>query len=314
MAALVESLFYVSNEQNERFVPWHGLGREVQEAPTSKDAIVMAGLDWNVDQRPIYDVFGKEIPKFKANTRDTDNSVLGIVTDKYQVVQNSEAFEFTDALLDEGVTYETAGSLKDGRTIWLLAKMPQQKILDDAFDPYLCFMNTHDGTGSIKVCSTPIRVVCNNTLNLALSTAKRSWATKHMGDMQGKMQEAKITLGLANKYMIALSEEAEKLATMKISDEELEAIFDTMFPIDEQNDTQRKIENIKSMKANLFRCYAMPDISQYRGTVWGVINAATDMAAHIAPNRLTQKYQENNWGRIITGHPFVDALYDKLAA
>ena len=307
MAANVETMFYV------REVPWHGLGKRVEEAPNSREAIIMAGLDWEVEQRPIYDSFGREIPKYKANTRNTDNSVLGVVTDKYQIVQNAEAFEFTDSLIDEGVTYETAGSLKNGKTIWLLAKMPEQKILDDNFDPYICFTNTHDGTGSIKICMTPIRVVCNNTLNLALNTANRSWSTKHMGNMTLKLEEAKHTLGLANNYMTALAEEADKLANMKISDAELEAIFDAMFPVDFEKDSRRKIENINTMKTNLFRCYAMPDINQYRGTVWGVINAATDLAAHIAPARMTSNYQENNWGRIMGGHPFVDALYSKVA-
>ena len=178
----------------------------------------------------------------------------------------------------------------------------------------ILFSNTHDGSGAIKIAMTPIRVVCNNTLNLAMSSAKRSWATKHMGDMQSKLDEARETLGFANKYMIALNEEAERLAQIKISDAELEAIFDAMFPIDTENDSNRKIENIKALKANLFTCYGMPDISQYRNTVWGVINAATDLAAHVAPARMTSNYQENNWAKIMTGHPFVDALYNKLAA
>ena len=200
MAAAVETMFYV------RELPWHGLGKRLEEAPTSKEAIIQAGLDWEVDQRPIYDAFGKEIPRYRANTRSTDNSILGIVTDKYQVVQNAEAFEFTDSLIDEGVTYETAGSLRDGKTIWLLAKMPQQKILDDEFDPYVCFTNTHDGTGSIKAFMTPIRVVCYNTLNLAISQAKRAWSTKHMGDMKSKLEEARETLGFANDYMEKLGD------------------------------------------------------------------------------------------------------------
>jgi len=308
MAALVESMFYV------REVPWHGLGEKVDEAITSGEAIIRAGLDWTVDQRPIYDAFGKEIPKYKANTRSTDNSILGIVTDKYQVVQNSEAFEFTDNLLEEEVVYDTAGSLRNGKTVWLLAKMPEQKILDDVFDPYLCFTNTHDGTGSVKVFFTPIRVVCNNTLNLAISQAKRSWSTKHMGSMESKLEEAKETLGFAKMYMDGLTSEAQRLSEMKVTDVELEAIFDAMFPVDPEKDTQRKIDNINQMKANLFTCYDMPDISQYKGTVWGVINAATDMVAHMAPARMTEKYQENNWGRIMGGHPFVDTLYKNLVA
>lgn len=312
MPANVESLFYVSNEANERFVPWHGLGTAVENTPTSKEAIRLAGLDWEVEGKPIFDSEGKQIKGYVANTRSTDNSVLGIVTNKYKVVQNSEAFEFTDSLLEENVTYETAGSLKNGKTIWLLAKMPEQKILDDAFDPYVCFMNTHDGTGAIKVCMTPIRVVCNNTLNLALSQAKRMWSTKHMGDMQSKLAEAKHTLALANHYMDELNNEAQRLVDIKVTDSRLEEIINELYPVNENEDTERKLVNIQTMKENLYRCYNMPDISKFKGTAWGLINAVTDFTDHTAPTRLTENYQENNWGRILKGHTLVDKFYERL--
>lgn len=307
MSANVESMFYV------REVPWHGLGTKVDVAPTSADAIRLAGLDWIVESNPIYDKNGVEIPGFKANTRNTDNSVLGVVSNKYQIVQNSKAFEFTDSLLDEGVTYETAGSLKNGKTIWLLAKMPQQKILGDEFDPYVCFMNTHDGTGAVKVCMTPIRVVCNNTLNLALSSAKRSWSTRHMGDIDSKLIEAKHTLGLANDYMKSLEEEADRLANIKMSDSDILKMLDELYPIDTINDTSRKIENINSIKDNFFKCLNMPDIKQFKNTAWGVMNAVSDQATHLAPIRRSQTYFENNWGRLINGHPMIDNLYKKIA-
>ena len=167
MAANVESMFYV------REVPWHGLGTMVQEAPTSADALRLAGLDWEVKQRSIQVCGGAKIENFKANVRSTDGKVLGVVSDRYQIVQNTEAFSFTDELVGGDVRYETAGSLQDGRKIWLLAKMPTRKVIDDEVEPYLCFSNTHDGSGAIRVCMTPIRVVCNNTLNLALNTARR---------------------------------------------------------------------------------------------------------------------------------------------
>lgn len=307
MSALIESLFYSGRE-----VPWHGLGTQVDTAPTSKFAIELAGLNWIVEGKPVFDANGNEIPGYVANTRDSDNSVLGIVTDRYKVVQNSEAFEFTDSLLDEGITYETAGSLRDGKTIWLLAKMPEQKILDDKFDPYICFMNTHDGTGAIKVCMTPIRVVCNNTLNLAINSATRSWSTKHIGNIQEKLEEAKHTLGLATTYMSALDVEADILANTKVSDTEFEAMFDGMFPVDYKNDSSRKINNINELKLNLFKCYAQPDIAKFHGTGWGIINAATDLVAHTAPARLSVNYQANNFGKIVTGHPFVDNLYNRI--
>ena len=308
MAALVESMMYV------REVPWHGLGTKVDEAPNSKEAIKLAGLDWNVNPTVIYDANGKEISGYKANMRDSDQSILGIVSDRYQIVQNSEAFEFTDSLLDEGVVYETAGSLRDGKQIWLLARMPSTTILGDDVDPYLCFTNTFDGSGAIKVCMTPVRVVCNNTLNLALETTKRSWSTRHIGDLAGKLHQAKETLGLAQEYMKKLDEDADRLANTKLSDGEIESIVSFIFPIDYIKDTQRKIQNSEKMRSDLMACYMMPDIAKYRNTAYGLVNAAADMADHIAPNRITQNYAENNWAKVMMGHPLLDAVYSKVSA
>ena len=306
MAALVESMMYV------REVPWHGLGTKVDEAPNSKEAIKLAGLDWNVNPTVIYDANGKEISGYKANMRDSDQSILGIVSDRYQIVQNSEAFEFTDSLLDEGVVYETAGSLRDGKQIWLLAKMPRTTILGDDVDPYLCFTNSFDGSGAVRVCATPIRVVCNNTLNLALETTKRSWSTRHVGDLAGKMHQAKVTLGLAQEYMKKLDEEADMLANTKLSDAEIESIVSFIFPIDYIKDTKRKIENTNKMRNDFMTCYMMPDIAQYRNTAYGLVNAASDMAGHMAPSRVTSNYAQNNWAKIMLGHPLLDAVYNRV--
>ena len=192
MAANVESMFYV------RETPWHGLGTKVLEAPASKDALQLAGLNWRVMQEPIYTAMEELVDGYKANVRDSDRKVLGVVTDRYRVIQNDEAFAFTDGLLGEGVKYETAGSLQGGRKVWLLAHMPHEYIISgERISPYLLFSNTHDGSGAIKVALTPIRVVCQNTLNLALAGAKRSWSMIHTGDIREKMQEAKDTLFLA---------------------------------------------------------------------------------------------------------------------
>ena len=145
MAALVESMFYTREK------PWHGLGVRVEEAPTSADALRLAGLDWNVRSEDVLDSRGVIIPDYKANVRDTDNKILGIVGNRYKIVQNTEAFAFTDELIGGDVHYETAGSLKDGKQIWLLAKMPTWDIGGDELEPYLCFSNTHDGSGAVKV-------------------------------------------------------------------------------------------------------------------------------------------------------------------
>lgn len=141
------------------------------------------------------------IPGYKANVRSSDNKVLGVVSDKYRIVQNADAFAFTDALIGGDVHYETAGSLLDGKKIWLLAKLPDSEICGDKTEPYVCFSNTHDGSGAVRVCMTPVRVVCNNTLNLALNTAQRAWSVRHVGDISTKLVEAQQCLEMAGKYM-----------------------------------------------------------------------------------------------------------------
>ena len=114
MPANVETMFSV------RETPWHGLGRIVMDAPASREALELAGLDWQVESRNIYSGTGAMIPGYRANVRSTDEAVLGVVSDRYRIVQNEEAFQFTDDLLGEGVTYETAGSLQGGKKVWIM--------------------------------------------------------------------------------------------------------------------------------------------------------------------------------------------------
>ena len=308
MSALVENMFSV------RDVPWHGLGQILESAPTAEDAIVAAGLDWEVASKPIYINFGggrQKIDNYVANTRMSDGKVLGVVSDRYSIVQNREAFQFVDSLLEEGLTYETAGSLEGGKNIWLLAKMPKDKILDDDMEPYICFTNRHDGMGSIRCCMTPVRVVCNNTLNLALRSAKRSWSTRHIGDMQGKLEEARYTLGMISEYTSALKTEAERLSEISVSDAVIESMLDTLYPIKEGDSDIRK-KRVSNMKEQFFGCLKAPDVLPYSGTAYSVIMAATDYADHSEPTRLTSSYKETRWGQIITGHPFVDAMYKEV--
>ena len=309
MSHEVESMFSAG-----RVVPWHyELTKEhtklIQEAPTSADALRLAGLDWDVNQAPVYTNDGIEILGYKANVRSTDNKVLGIVSNRYQIVNNKEAFEFTDALIGETesgvVRYETAGSLCGGRKIWLLAKMPTTKILGDEVDPYMFFSNSHDGTGAIKVGLTPVRIVCANTLSMALNTAKRQWSTKHMGDMQSKLEEAKLCLQLADQYMNGLAEEAERLANAKLYKEQIDEILNEMFPIDDDT-TERKKKNVEDIKQSYYMCYIQPDIAKFMNTAWGAINAMSDLVTHSSPKRNTASFNENRWGKIMDGHALLD--------
>ena len=309
MAAQVESMFYT------REMPWHGLGVKVLDAPTSKDALLLSGLDWRVNQEDIYTDSGNLIEGYKANVRDRDEKVLGVVTDRYKVIQNDEAFAFTDELLGGGVRYETAGSLMGGRKVWLLAHLPHEYIIaGEKISPYLVFSNCHDGSGAIKVAITPIRVVCNNTLNLALTTAKRSWSTMHTGDIQYKLEDAKNTLFMADKYMEELGKEFEVLRKKKLSDKQVLDYIDMLLPVDE-NTSSQQIKNVQRLQDDMkARYFDAPDLKDVGRNAYRFINAVSDFATHSEPIRKSVNYKEQIFARTVDGNPMIDKAYRMLAA
>lgn len=306
MAHEVESMMSVREK------PWHyeltkDVTKIIQEAPNSHDALVAAGLDWTVESRPIYDANGNIIKGYKANTRDKDNKVLGIVSDRYKIVQNVDAFQFTDNLIGGDVRYETAGSLLGGQKVWMLAKMPEKKICGDDVETYVAFTNAHDGKGSVKAVVTPVRVVCNNTLSLALSRASRSWSMRHQGDIESKIAEARQVLELTEIYMEELAKQAERWANVTVNEEMIKQALDKLYPVKE-NDTDRKKQNIKEVKDQFMVCYFAPDLNKFRGTAWGAINAMADHVSHSEPSRKTSSYASNNWNRILDGHKLLDQM------
>jgi len=309
MSANVETMFYVREK------PWHGLGTRVEEAPASKDALVYAGLDWEVLQKEVYTEDGIAIPGYRVNVRSTDNAALGIVSDRYKVVQNEDAFQFTDDLLGEGVVYETAGALQGGRKVWMLARMPHRYIIaGDEIAPYLVVMNSHDGSSGIKVAMTPIRVVCQNTLNLALNSAKRMWTTKHTENVMSRVHEARETLLLAERYMGELGRGIDNLSKIKLSDRKVQEFMEEFFPIGQElTDLQRK-NNLQLLEDLKLRYWEAPDLSNVDKNGYRFINAVSDFATHADPIRKTKNYNENLFLRTIEGNPMIDKAYKMVLA
>ena len=309
MAANVETMFYTREK------PWHGLGTMVAEAPNSKDALRLAGLNWKVLQEPVYTENEELIQGYKANVRDTDRKVLGVVTDRYKVIQNEEAFAFTDSLLGEGVRYETGGSLQEGRRVWMLARLPREFIIGgERISPYMVFSNTHDGSGAVKTALTPIRVVCNNTLNLALRTAKRSWSMIHTGDISGKIEEAKNTLLLADEYMTALGQEFENLRKIKLSEKQVLDYIKILLPMEENYSLLQK-RGVEKLRADMkMRYFDAPDLKDVGNNGYRFVNAVSDFATHSTPRRKTANYKENIFARTADGNPMIDRAYQLVKA
>lgn len=305
MSANVETMFSVREK------PWHGLGQIVNDAPTVADAIKMAGLDWTVSQIPIMHA-GKD-SGYKMNVRSTDELVLGVTGSRYQPVQNLDAFDFVDVLLGEGVTFETAGSLSSGKRVWLLAKMPQTTILGDKVDPFMVLTNNHDNNGSLKAAMTPTRVVCQNTLALALRNASRTWTARHTGSINGKMAEARRTFQLANVYMESIEQEAEKLALIKMAPKDFRGFSELLFPITSDMGA-RKEEAQLELRGELESAYVEDDLANIKSTAWGVINAVADMVSHKKPSRQTDNFQENQFMTLVDGNELMTRAYSIINA
>jgi len=260
---------------------WHGLGTVLHHATTSAVALRKAKLSWNVAQTPVQwrDADGtlQVDDSYWCNYRDDTGALLGVVGRGYTVVQNADAFEFADHLIGEGVQYEYVGSNKGGKRVWLLAKMPERTILQDAYAPYLLFANGHDGKTAINVCMTPVRVACWNTMNLAFRNAKQRWSFSHTTNVISRLAQARETLALADSYMASLEAKVERLASIKVSRSRTEAFIKQLFPAKESAVANR---NNDERIARFRNCYAEPDLDNVRGTAYGLLAAVSDYTSH----------------------------------
>jgi len=286
MSAEVESMMYTKE------VPWHGLGTYVgEEAILSEEAIVKAGLDWKVEKVPVIGLYddGSEIHEcmtddFFFNVRTTDKKVLGAVQGRYTVLQNAEAFEFMDTLAGPKnlVRYHTAGSLKGGRNIWMLAEvmgLTVEPVPGDPTTPYILLVNGHDGRMPLKALFTSVRVVCQNTLNLALQTAEGGITIRHTGNMMEKIDEAKKILGFARTEAEKYKELADHLVKVAMSDDDFESFLDSLIPLAEDKPNTKRL-NVRSEITDLWANGPGTEIIGVRGTAWNALQAVTNYNTH----------------------------------
>lgn len=294
--------------------PWyHTRHADVQNAMTSAEALSLAGLDYDVLQEPVYDGLGAKVPGYRVNLKGDDRTSLGIVSDKYKVVQNTEAFAFVDGLIGPDCRFESAGSLNNYRTTWMLAQLKPRKIMGDDYNNYLLFQNSHDGGGAIKVCITPIRIVCRNMLNFAISSATRRFSIRHIGNVSGKLEEANRVLHLSEDYLVKCDEEYQKLALMRMNDLMFQKFLKDLFPIS-KDDSPKKIQNQLDMRNALADKYEVDDLSNFHGTAFGALNAVSDYVAHTEPLRMTDAYFGNLFQKCMEGHPVLDRAYELVYA
>jgi phage/plasmid-like protein (TIGR03299 family) len=267
--------------------PWHRLGTYVGDLNlTSSEAIVKAGLDWDVNlQIPyILSPTGEpiEVEGYKSVVRITDDKPLSIVGGRYTPVQNRDAFEFFDSVVGEKrAIYHTAGSLDSGRKIWILAKLPRDIVIrisahEDITQQFLLFTNSHDGTSAVRMLFTPIRVVCNNTLNMAL-TKSGGVNIRHTQKVHNKIKQAQEILGFAIEYYKDFSEIAQKMANTSVTSANFDQYLNELFNVKEEEETATRTEN---MIYQVKEIHEKGTVKPFSGTVWGVYNAVTEFSDH----------------------------------
>lgn len=285
MSANVEQMLY--NQQNG--LPWHKEGVAIEGLANAHQVMEHAGLDWKVDKVDMRTVSGIEIPNHFAMVRDTDQSVLGVVGNRYRPMQNEEAFEFFDPIIERGeAIYETAGSLNGGRQVWLLAKLPNHIRIaetDDIIENFVLLTNSHDGTKPVVAKVTPIRVVCSNTLNFALSKKGGSETTiRHTTNMMSRVQEAHKVLSFVNKNVADLDVAFNSLAQSKINDRDAEQYFERVLN-GNKKEISTRTKNVIEELMDTYETGIGTDMPHVRGTVWGAYNAVTEYVDHVKSYR-----------------------------
>lgn len=290
------------NEQTEKHAffstkqpAWHGLGTIVQDYPTSAQAIGFAGLDYTVAKAPLFakgadPLISFAVPDQYATMRTDNNAVFGVVGKDYQIVQNADAFAFFDAIVGggEGIMYETAGALGSGERIFITAKLPGYIRVgngDDVTEKYIFLTTSHDGSGSITAAFTPVRIVCQNTLNAAMRSASNVVRIRHTAGAKERLEQAHKVMGLADKLSAQLEGIFNNWAEVKIQDNDVKKLIQlALCPSKETFDLLKKgaADELSAVYKNACEAafeYAMADDTQLmpttKGTLFGAYNAVT---------------------------------------
>ena len=287
MSHLLEQYGDMASFASLRQPAWHGLGTVIDNEVSTSEMLELAHLaGWNVRLEDVV-LPGRSHREYFATVRtnpfDGGTDVLGVVGERYKVLQNEELFTFGDALLDGG-RWETAGSIKNGTVVFGSLALDRETVLDpngatDKVNNYLLVHTSHDGSLAIQASVTPVRVVCQNTLNMAIGYkgkgVKQSFRIRHTQTLQGKVQAAREALGLANKYLDEFDKIAAEMIAKEINDQKFFDIITTVYPKPEDNAKgamtkwENKIDTLNSI-------YNGETCVNIKGTAWGAYNAMTE--------------------------------------
>jgi len=299
--------------------PWHGLGTRLDQPATAVEAIQAARLDWEVMKLPL----SVQDDRYRLSIRDrfgmvrkdlwgTDQAkVLGIVGKSYTPLQNRDAFKFFDPIVGEdAAVYHTAGVLGDGERVWILAKLPEDMrvIGDDIAHKYLLLSNSHNGTSAVQVKFTPIRVVCQNTLTLALNQGP-TFRIFHTRDLPQRMQQASDMLGIIRQRFDEIEQTFQTMTQVKMNRSRLDEYFQMVFPDPVRTESEKALRRVAENRiwAEQFfdqgKGNRLPGVA---GTLWAAYNGVAELVDHRPIAKTPDRHLNSIW--------FNDGYYTKARA
>lgn len=284
----------------ERVSTWNNIGKNVEECRSMEAVLSASGLDYTVIKKPVFVPEGNgivTIPNRFATVREEDGHIYDVVSNRYEIIQNREAFDFVNYMTDE-ITFEKAGETESG-IVYIIAKMEEVNILGDAFTPHVIFRNGFAGTVRINAAICPLRIVCQNQFNFSFKNTENTVAIRHMSNARERLEEAKTSLKMCADYMIRLNAEAEKYAGIKLDRFKLNAVLNELFPVTDTNISEHKRTLLKEQKMRFLKAYDADDNSNFKGTGWGLVNAYTDFVTHTEPRSKKPTRYENQFIRSI---------------
>lgn len=280
-------------------VPWHKLGTKLDRPATAEEAIAAAGLDYTVRMKPLQTVINRKrvaIDGHFATVRQDTGAILGVVGSRYEILQNKDAFAFFDGITGAGeAMYHTAGALGKGERIWILAKLPGYIKVgkEDIIDKYLLLTNSHDGSSLVRAKLTPIRVVCNNTLSVALSGTEQEVRIRHTPNALARLDEAHKLLGLTNQLYDQLHMIFNRMASKPMREKQLVEFVKTLVPENPDAEYQTRNQNIRDAILELHENGLGADMN--KGNVFGAYNAVTEYVDHVQHSKDPAKHLKSLW-------------------
>jgi phage/plasmid-like protein (TIGR03299 family) len=299
----------------DRTTTWHAIGKDVSECKDMEQVLRKSGLDYEVYKEPVGVQDDKDRFEIVSNRyvtmRNTDRHMYDVVSDKFEIIQNRQAFDFVNYMGDE-LQFEKAGETANGM-VYVIGKLPEINVLGDKFVPHVLFRNGFTGKIKITAAICPLRIVCQNQFNFAFKNTQNAIMVRHVQNAESKLEEAREVLKMSADYMQEITKMAEQYVGIKLTEEQFEKVMEDMFPTDKTGEMNAyKRNRLETARAAFKKAYFADDNGNFRGTGWGVINAYTDFITHREPTGNTETKDEGKFMTVTFGAGLMNIILNTL--